>query len=100
MIFYDFETHLKEKILHESFLKDYNQKLYYHLIEHFNTNKCATCLFLGTEYSQGGKDWQTGKIWSNSLSDSMKFDEAVERNKIEKKLKPFPPKKNIKKMEN
>ena len=23
----------------------------------------------------------------------MKFDEAVERNKIEKKLKPFPPKK-------
>ena len=51
MIFYDFETHLKEKILHESSLKDYNQKLYYHLIEHFNANKCETCLFLGTEYS-------------------------------------------------
>ena len=27
----------------------------------------------------------------------MKFDEAVERNKIEKKLKPFPPKKILKK---
>ena len=32
-------------------------------------------------------------MWSNSVSDSMKFDEAVERNKIEIKLKPFPPKK-------
>lgn len=39
-------------------------------------------------------------MWSNSVSDSMKFDEAVERNKIEIKLKPFPPKKKIKKMEN
>lgn len=40
-------------------------------------------------------------MWSNSVSDSMKFDDAVERNKIEIKLKPFPPKKKkIKKMEN
>ena len=32
-------------MFNEELLYDYNTKLYYHLIELFDTNKCTLCLF-------------------------------------------------------
>ena len=49
MIFYDFEDDLEKNMFDELFLKDYNEKLYHHLMELLNTNKCAVCSFLDNE---------------------------------------------------
>ena len=49
MIFYDFEDDLEKNMFDELFLKDYNEKLYHHLMELLDTNKCAVCSFLDNE---------------------------------------------------
>ena len=46
MNFYDFEDDLQKNMFNESFLKNYNEKMYCHLMELFDTNKCAICSFL------------------------------------------------------
>ena len=61
MNFYDFEDDLQKNMFNASFLKNYNEKMYCHLIELFDTNKCAICSFLDSEYHYGGETGTRGK---------------------------------------
>ena len=78
MIFYYFEDDLEKNMFDELFLKDYNEKLYHHLIELFYTNKCAICSFPDSKYHYGGRYWQTGKTWNVPLSEQMRYEEKIE----------------------
>ena len=81
-------------MFNEELLYDYNTKLYYHLIELFDTNKCTLCLFFFyDEYHYGGRDWSTGYTWdvslSLSLSEQMKYEEELEKQIFSEKKKSF-----------
>ena len=53
MNLYDFEDDLQKYTFNELFLKNYNEKMYCYLMELFDTNKCAICFFLDSEYHYG-----------------------------------------------
>ena len=78
MIFYYFEDDSEKNMFDELFLKDYNEKLYHHLIELFDTNKCAICSFPDSKYDYGGRYWQTGETWNVPLSEQMRYEEKIE----------------------
>ena len=87
MIFYDFEDDLEKNMFDELFLKDFNEKLYHHSMELFDTNKSAVCSFLDSEYHYGGRDWHTGETWSVPLSEQMRYEENIKINQMKKKKK-------------
>ena len=87
MIFYDFKDDLEKYMFIELFLKDYNEKWYHHLMELFDTNKCALCCFLDEEYHHKGRDRCTSETWDVPLSEQMRSEEDIKINKIKKKKK-------------
>ena len=80
MIFYDFEDDLVKNMFDELFLKDYNEKLYHLSMELLDTNKCAICSFLDSEYHYVGRGWQTEETWSVPLSEQMRYEENIKIN--------------------
>ena len=78
-------------MFNEELLYDYNTKLYYHLTELFDTNKCTLCCccFFYDEYHYGGRDWSTGYTWDVSLSEQMKYEEELEKQIFSEKKKSF-----------
>ena len=79
IIFNNSEEDLNKNMFDEEFLYDYNTRLKYHLIELFETNKCALCCFLGDKYLYRGRDWTTGYTWNVPLSEQMKYEEKFEK---------------------
>ena len=80
------------------FLKDYDKKLYHHLMKLFETNKCAICLFPDREYHYRGRDWSLKETWDVSLSEQMQYEEKLKENR-QKRIElfgPIPPEKKKK----
>ena len=79
-------------MFNEELLYDYNTKLYYHLIELFDTNKCTLCCccFFMMSTTTGEEIGLQGTPGTSlSLSEQMKYEEQLEKQIFSEKKKSF-----------
>ena len=91
--FNEFELKLHDHILGYDYLKKYREKLYPLLLQIFRQKKDCVCCFLHQEYENKGSHWWDGTTWSVSVSESVRYNEKLQRDQQKKKkeLGPFPP---------
>ena len=71
--FSNFEEDLDKNQFKNYFLRLYHSKLVYYLMQIFSLNKSAIKCFLFDEFIYSGPDWYTGKRWSISLREQIKY---------------------------
>ena len=88
--FDEFELKLHNHILDYDFLKKCHEKLYPLLLQIFRQKKVCICCFLHQEYENKGRNWWDGTTWSVSVSESVRYNEKLQRDQQKIRAWTFP----------
>ena len=87
----NFEKDVENNIFDYKFLFYYYAKLCKELIQLFNNKKeCIECFQGECEFS--GCDWHTDEYWSILLSESIRYNEKIQVDRLKCEKLPLPPK--------
>lgn len=91
MVFSNFEKDIDSNLFDVNFLHDYYSKLDIHLNQMFDEKKGVVCCFLHQEFEHKGRDWTTGRTWSVSFTDSIRWSKKIKIDQMKAKGLPIPP---------